>query len=114
MRLPAPIAWANGAGIGYIVGQLGLAARRGGVERVISTFIRPHEAADWLPLAVLLALGVTVLAIYAPRAWQRIILVLAALMTIGLPLRLLAGSSFVTTKWSPLEKLAYIALLAAT
>jgi hypothetical protein len=56
----------------------------------------------------------TIFATYAPRKWQGWAIVLAALLTIGLPLRLLAGSTYVTVQWSIVEKLTHIALLAAT
>lgn len=112
MRLPPRVAWGAGVGLGYVAGQLGLASRAG-VARIITSLVRPHEAVDWLPHAVLLALGVTILATYAPRAWHRWIVVLTATLSIGLPLRLLAGSAYVT-RWSALEKLSYLALLSAT
>ena len=110
---PPQIVWAAGVGIGYLAGQLGLAGRAR-PTRAFWSFARPHEAVDWLPHAVLLALGVTIFAIYAPRKWRRLAIALAVLLSIGLPLRLLAGSDYVTHQWSMLEKLSHLALLAAT
>jgi hypothetical protein len=74
--------------------------------------VSPREASDWLPHAVLLALGVTILATYAPRRWQFGVIGLAALLAIGVPARLLAGP--VAQKWSTLEKFSHLGLLAAT
>jgi hypothetical protein len=114
MRVAPPVVWASGVGLGYLTGQLSLECRRGGAAQAFSALVRPHEAVDWLPLAVLLALGVTVLSAYAPRTWRRCPFVLAGLLAIGLPLRLLAGSVYVTIQWSASEKFAHFALLAAT
>lgn len=110
LRLRPQAAWAGGVGLGVVAGQLGLSSRAG-FAAGLAALLRPHEARDWLPPAVLLAMSVTMLAVYAPRAWRRWIVALAALVTIGVPVRLLAGH--VAQQWSAAEKLAHLTLLAA-
>jgi hypothetical protein len=56
----------------------------------------------------------TVFATYAPRKWRRLAVALAAILIDALPLRLLAGSVYVTRDWSLLETLIHVMLLAAT
>lgn len=110
LRIGAPALWPTCVALAYMAGQLGLASRTG---NMFASFFQPREAADWLPLAVLWALGVTILAELAPRPWNRIALILAVTLTIALPLRLLAGSAY-DLEWTLFEKLAHIALLSAT
>jgi hypothetical protein len=112
-RNPSQIVWAVGVGLGYVAGQIGLAGRAR-VARAFWSFASPHEAVDLFPHAVLLALGVTIFAAYAPRKRRTWAIVMAALLAIGLPLRLLAESAYVTHEWSNLEKVSHLALLAAT
>lgn len=111
MRLTPPVVWAAGVASGYIAGQLILTSRAG-VGHALQALVSPHEARDWLPHAVLLALGVTMLAIYAARSWRQWVIGLAALLVIGVPARLLSGP--VAQQWSALEKFSHLALLAAT
>lgn len=111
-RFAPPVVWAAGAGLGYIAAQLGLAGRAG-TAGAVASLLAPREAVEWLPYAVLFALGLTILATYAPRTWHRLVIALSIMLTIGLPLRLLANSDY-SARWSPLEKLAYISLLSAT
>lgn len=108
LRLNAPTAWAMSVAFGYVAGQLGLATRTGDA---LSEFLHPREAAGWLPHAVLLALCATILAIGAPRPWNRAGIALAILLIIGLPVRLLHGSAY-DLRWTLLEKSAAISLLA--
>ncbi len=70
----------------------------------------PRVALDWLPWLVLAAAGITLLAAYAPRHWQRWLLAVACVFALTIPARLLAGSVYVTTRWSTLEKLGVLAL----
>ena len=79
---PRP-AWALGVGLGYIVGSVAVTSRSAGLSPAVAKLVRPHEAHDWLPLAVLLAMGVTLLAAAAPRAWQRWIVGLAGLVRVS-------------------------------
>jgi hypothetical protein len=112
-RILPQVQWAAGVGLGYFVGQLGLKSRAG-LARAFWSFAAPNEAVDWLPHSVLLVLGVTVFATYAPRAWRRPAYALAAMATIAAPLRLLAGSVYVAAEWSVLERVTHLVLLSAT
>jgi hypothetical protein len=112
LALPTRAVWAKSVGGGYIVGQLARATRvgwRAGFESLAA----PREAGDWLPWLVAAAVGITVLAAYAPGRWQRSIVGLALLLSVVAPVRLLAGSVYVTSRWSALEKLAVVAIWAA-
>jgi hypothetical protein len=112
LGLPTRAAWAKSVGGGYVVGQVGLATRVGW-RAGIGLLLGPREAGDWLPWLVMAAVGITVLAAYAPRNWQRWIVALAAVVTAAAPARLLAGSVYVTSRWSALEKLGVIVVWAA-
>src|SRR3990172_7014209 len=111
MRSPPPVCWSTGVGLGYVVGQLVLSGRSGAAW-AIQSLVSPREAGHWVPHAVLLALGMTILATYAPRRWRQGVVGLAALLTFGVPARLLAGH--LAQQWSALEKISHLALLAAT
>jgi hypothetical protein len=112
MRFTPPVVWAVAVGLGYVAAQLALAGRAGAAG-AFASLVAPREAVEWLPYAVLFALGLTILATYAPRTWRRLVIILAVMLSIGLPLRLLANSDY-SVRWSLLEKLAYISLLSAT
>ena len=112
VRVRPTAAWAASVGCGFVVGQPGLNARVGW-HTALEKLLQPREAHDWLPWAVLVAAGISVLAAYAPRSWQRGIVALACVFAFALPLRLLAGSVYVTARWSAGEKLAVLALWAA-
>lgn len=110
--LPARAAWAKSVVVGYVIGQVGLASRVGWRAGASSLF-QPREAGDWLPWLVMAAAGITVLAAYSPRNWQRWIVALAATVAAAAPARLLAGSVYVTARWSLVEKLCVIVAWAA-
>ena len=105
------VAWAAAVGVAFIAGNFALASRTS-FARGIRALLAPSEAPDWLPHAVLLALGVTIFAAYAPRRWRLAAAALAGLLSIGVPARLLAGN--LAQQWSGLEKLLHLALLGAT
>lgn len=111
VQAPPTVTWATGVALGYIAGQFVLASRAG-VGHAFDSLINPHEASHWLPLAVLLALGVTLLATYAPRSWRDGIIALGTLLSVAVPARLLAGHT--AQQWSMLEKLSHLAILSAT
>jgi hypothetical protein len=111
MRVAPPVVWATGVAFGYVAAQLATASRSGASVALFS-LLKPREAVEWLPHAVLLALVVTVLLAYARRPRPRPIIALAAALSIGVPFRLLAGSVY-DLRWSVNEKLAYISLLSA-
>jgi hypothetical protein len=109
--VPTQLAFGSGVAAGFIAGQLVLASRAG-FARALGLFIQPREASDWLPHAVLLALGITILTAHAPRRRRPVAIGLAALLAVAVPARLLAGHF--AQQWSMLEKVAHITLLGAT
>jgi hypothetical protein len=104
--------WATCVGGAIIVGQFGLVGRHGW-QSAIDSLLAPHEASDWLPWLVLVATGLSVLAAYASRPWKRPIAALACLFAIAVPARLLAGSIYVTSRWSAEQKVGMLLLLSA-
>ena len=111
--------WACSVAIGVIAAQVGLkfAAQFGlksgaGLAAAVRTFVQPMEAMEWLPIILLLALGVSLLTISAPPHLWQLAFALAALLIIAVPLRLLSGN--VAQQWSINEKRAYLTLLAST
>ena len=112
-RLSPPATWACGTAGGFLAGLVGLKSQAG-LAAAARSLIQPHEAADWLPIIVLLALGVSALLFVAPPARRRWTLALAAALTIAVPLRLLSGNVRLAGPWSAFDKFAYLALLATT
>jgi len=108
LNAPPRIVWAVGTGIGYAAGHFSLKGQAG-FGPALRSFVSPHEARDWLPLVALLAMGVTIVRIYAPPEWRRWTVILAVLHSIGVPIRLLAGP--VAQSWTLWGKLAHLALL---
>ena len=104
-------AWAASVGAGYVVGQLGLVSRAG-FAQAVAGIAMPHEARDWLPWAVALAAGTSVwVAQAASSRWVGH--VLAVVITIAAPTRLLGGSIYLVSRWSAGERVGYLVLLAA-
>jgi hypothetical protein len=106
LRLGMDVAWAFGIALGFVAGEVALAGYR--------TLIEPREAVHWLPHAVLMAAGIALISRNSHRAVRGLSLALAATLVMGLPLRLLAGSAYVTLRWTSVEKFAYASLLSAT
>jgi hypothetical protein len=105
-------AWAASVGGAIVVGQIGLALRHGG-NVALRMLLSPSSARDWLPWLMLAVLCITILAAYVPRAWQRWIVALASVFALTVPVRLLAGSVYATTRWSLGEKLFVVILWGA-
>ena len=87
MQSPPQVIWATAFAGGFLAAQFGLKSQTG-FAAAWHSFIQPHEAADWLPLVVLLALGVSVVLIYAPTSRQRRTIALAAALCLAVPVRL--------------------------
>lgn len=104
-----PVAWAASVSGGAIAGQLGIALRQG-PDVTIRMLMHPSGAHEWLPWLILTTLGITVLAAYAPRSWQRWVFVLACLFALVLPVRLFAGG--LPLRWSLPAKLLVVVLVA--
>jgi hypothetical protein len=106
LRLGRGVAWAVSIAIAYVAAHFALDG--------YTSLLAPREAVNWLPHAVLLAAGIVMLQSSATSSLRRWATVLSAALCLGLALRLLANSAYVTLRWSLLEKLAYVSLLFAT
>ena len=108
MRSPLPVVWPVAITGGFLAAQFALRGESGFYES-LHTFFEPHEAVDWLPHIVLLALGVSLLMYLAPAHRPRII-ALAAALCVAVPVRLLGGN--LAQHWSILAKVAVLVSLA--
>jgi hypothetical protein len=114
LRVSPPAVWAWGIATGFIVGMVALKSPAG-FAAALRSFTVPHEAADWLPIVVLLVLGTSLLFLSTPPSRLRLVIALAVMQSIAVPLRLLSGNVRLThNEWSPVEKVTYLLLLAAT
>jgi hypothetical protein len=109
MRSPLPTIWPVAITGGFLAAQFVLRGQAGFFES-LHTFLEPHEAVDWLPHIVLLALGVSILMYLAPAQRPRLI-ALAAALCVAAPVRLLSGN--LAQHWSILGKVAVLVSLAA-
>jgi hypothetical protein len=109
MSAPSPIVWPTAIACGFLIAQFALRSQAG-ISDSLHSFIEPHEAVDWLPHIVLLALGVTIIMYLAPSDRRRLI-ALAIALCLAAPVRLLSGN--VANHWSIPQKFAWLALLAA-
>jgi len=112
LKLRPRAAWAVSVGMGYVVGQFGLVSRAG-VATALNALVAPHEARDWLPWAVVLAAGTTVWVVQATGSMRWVGHVLAIVIVLAVPARLLGGSVYLASRWTGGEKIAHLALLAA-
>src|SRR3954463_6703348 len=83
--------WATAVAAGFIAAQFGFKAQSGFGETWQSV-TDPHEAADWLPLIVLLSLGVTLLFNHERLRRSRATLALVAVFATAVPIRLISGN----------------------
>jgi hypothetical protein len=109
MRTPLPVIWPVAITGGFLTSQFALRGQSGFSES-LHTFLQPHEAVDWLPHIVLLALGVSLVMYLAPAHRPRLI-ALAAALCFAAPVRLLSGN--LAQHWSILEKITVLVSLAA-
>lgn len=107
------VIWPSAIAVGFLTGQLAIKSEAG-IGTALSRFMQPQEAVDWLPLIVLLALGVTAVINHASNFGRSRTIALAAALTLAVPVRLLSGNVRLTQHWSVFEKLVYLSLLAAT
>jgi hypothetical protein len=108
MRSPVRIVWPVAITGGFLAAQFALRGQSGFSES-LQTFLQPHEAVDWLPHIVLLALGVSIVMYLAPAQRPRLI-ALAVALCLAAPLRLLSGN--LAQHWSIPGKVAVLASLA--
>jgi hypothetical protein len=108
-RSPPQIAWPVATTGGFLTAQFALRSQSG-FGASLHTFIQPHEALDWLPHIMLLALGVGMVMHLAPAHRPRLV-ALAAALCLAVPVRLLSGN--LAQHWSIPEKLDVLVSLAA-
>lgn len=117
----AEAAWLCGLSAGYLAGNWGLEIPALGIWPAIEQSLKPAEARDWLPLAVLAAAAIDGLAMLGRKAaWG--VWALRAVLCAWLPWRLLAGSvylpkeqfdfGFETQAWSSAEAMVWIGCAA--
>lgn len=83
---------------------------RVGSQTALDKLFHPRVGVDWLPWLVLVAAFITTLAAYAPRHWQRWLVVLAGVFALATPLRLLAANAAAMGRWSVAEKLGALSV----
>lgn len=112
LGMRSTVAWGVSLAGAYAAGQATM-TRALGWSAALSSFVMPGESRDWLPSAAALAALITIVVEYAPKGWGRnVALGAGVLLVVGVPMRLLAGSVYVTQEWSTVEKLAHLATLA--
>jgi hypothetical protein len=106
---PVQAVWPIAITIGFLAAQFALRADLG-LAASLRTFVDPHDAIDWLPHIVLLALGASLIMHLAPshRGW---LCVLAVGLCLAVPVRLLSGN--IALQWSFVGKLAWLGVLTA-
>jgi hypothetical protein len=112
VRIAQAAVWSIGIGLGYVAGQLAL-ANRNAAPTSLWALLTPREAVEWLPYAVLIAIGISMAASFAGKRWRAPLLALSAIFCLGLPIRLLAGSAY-SIRWALVEKVIYLGVIAAT
>ncbi len=108
-RLRPNTTWLLSVGGGLILGMIAQSVRVGW-HTSIEKLLHPHVALDWLPWLVLVATGICTLANHTRSRWQHWLVGLACLFVFVVPLRLLANSVYVATRWSLAEKMGVLAL----
>jgi hypothetical protein len=113
----AGVAWLLGLSMGYLAGHWALDAQGVGVLAAVAKSLDPHEARDWLPLAIVAATAIEAIGLLGKRA-ATLAWVLRVAGCLWLPWRLLAGSvylpsmaqnvDFDTGAWSNLEAFAWL------
>jgi hypothetical protein len=112
-RLRTTAAWSLSVASGLIVGMVAQNVRVGW-QSALQKLLHPHAAVDWLPWLVLVAAGIGMLAVYAPRRWQRWLVALACVFALAVPFRLLASNAAAMSRWTVTEKLAILAFWSVT
>lgn len=107
LRVPVQLVWPLSVACGFLAAQFTLRGHTGFTESLATVF-QPHEAVDWLPHIVLLALGVSALMIALPshRPW---LIAAAAALCLAAPVRLLSGN--LAQHWIVAEKLGVLLAL---
>jgi hypothetical protein len=112
-RLRSTAAWSLSVACGLVVGMVAQNVRVGW-HTALEKLLHPHAALDWLPWLVLIAAGISTLATYTPRTWQRWLLALACIFAFAVPFRLLASNAAAMGRWTAIEKLGILAFWSAS
>jgi len=112
LRMRPTATWSTSVACGLIAGMVAQNVRVGW-HTALEKLLHPHAAIDWLPWLVLVAAGISMLAAYAPRSWQRWLVALASVFAIAVPLRLLANNASAMSRWSLGEKFGILAFWSA-
>ena len=112
-RLRSTAAWSLSVASGLVGGMVAKNVRVGW-QTALEKLIHPHAAIDWLPWLVLVAAGISTLAVYALRTWQRWLVALACVFALAVPFRLLASNAAAMSRWTVTEKLAILAFWSVT
>ncbi|TWU00091.1 hypothetical protein Pla108_10350 [Botrimarina colliarenosi] len=123
------VVWPLAVGVAFVAGQAALAAQPGAtggegfsaafagwasaLPRATASFAWPRESSQWLPAATAGA-AVISLFITAGGYGRPVGAALGVALAVGLPLRLLWGSVYLTSEWSGGEAAAWSTGLAAT
>jgi len=107
-RLRPSTAWPVSLAAGCVTGQLGLAAQAG-IDQAIGNVLRPRVAHDWLPLLIV---GAAAVGIVASVGRQRIAGGLSVAVCAAAPTLFLWKSVYVQNEWSRLESAAWLSLLS--
>jgi hypothetical protein len=107
-RLRSTAAWSLSVAGGLVIGMIAQNVRVGW-QTALEKLLHPQAAMEWLPWLVLVAAGISTLAAYAPRNWQRWLVALAGVFAVVVPMRLLASNAAAMSRWSATEKLGILA-----
>jgi len=114
----AGAAWSASLTVGYLAGHWALDANTAGFLSAVAKSFNPHEARDWLPLAILLS-SIPCAVALAGKKGRVIAWLLRAVLCVFLPWRLLVGSAYLpsvslskvafdTGAWSTPESVAWL------
>jgi len=103
--------WAWSVTAGLLSAQIGWKSRAG-FALAVRAFTQPAVAADWLPMILLVTLGISLLLIIARPTRPGQLIAVAAIFCVVVPVRLLSGNVEVG-EWSAVNKIAHLFVLAA-
>ncbi|HEX3601525.1 MAG TPA: hypothetical protein VHU84_15345 [Lacipirellulaceae bacterium] len=108
------VACAWGSAIGLLAGLVALKSGAGFAPAFRAFALEPHEAADWLPTIIVLALGASIVLLATPQGNRRCWFWLVGYLAAAASLRLLSGNVRLNGAWTPFEKVYHLAILVAT
>ncbi len=108
LRAPLKVIWPTSIAIGFLAALLAVRGQVGIAESV-DRLLQPHEALDWLPHIVFLALGACLVPAL-PQAHRSRWIALIAVLCLAVPVRLLSGN--LAQQWSVFGKLFVVTSVA--